>query len=124
MNATIADNGMLDVLNVGTGHLTFRFDKGHEDEVEKAKKVIADMLKRGYMIFVKVDGEQKRVRAFDPLHEEYIVEEPEVIPEPEQIAAPAVPQRRGRGRPPGSKNAARVPMRRTVATGIGPTAGG
>ncbi len=111
--------GHLDVLNVGAGHLKFRFDKNNAEEVAKAKKVIADMLKRGYMIFVEVDGQQKRVRKFDETKEEYILEEPDEIPEPEPITSPkpaAVPRRRGR--PPG------VPLRTARATGIGPSAGG
>lgn len=107
--------GCLDVLNVGSGHLKFAFDKDDAAEVDKAKKVITDMLKRGYMIFVKDGGEQKRVRKFDAAHEEYILEEPEVIPEPEPVVA-----ERRRGRPSGR----RVGMRGAHATGIGPTAGG
>jgi hypothetical protein len=107
-------NGFLDVLNVGAGHLTFKFDRSKEEEADKAKKVIADMLKRGYMIFVEKDGKQTRVRKFDAEHEEYILEEPDVIPEPEPIA----PVRKPKGRPPG------VPMRSAKATAIGPSAGG
>lgn len=115
-------NGHLDVLNVGAGHLKFRFDKGDPEEVAKAKKVIADMLKRGYMIFVEVDGQQKRVRSFDPNHEEYILEEHDQIPEPEPIESASSPVEspvpRRRGRPPG------VPLRTARATAIGPSAGG
>jgi len=114
----------LDVLNVSSGHLKFRFDKSKPDETEKAKKVITDMLKRGYMIFVLVDGEQKRVREFDAEKEEYILEEPEIIPEPEptpQIRTDAGDTpRRGPGRPRGRK----VAMSAARATGIGPSAGG
>lgn len=113
--------GFLDVLNVGAGHLTFRFDrKKGEEEKAKAKKVINDMLRRGYMIFVLVDGEQKRVRAFDDAHEEYILEEPDDGP-PEEVVPDAAMPARKRGRPKGSK---RVAMTAAKATGIGPTAGG
>lgn len=108
------NTGMLDVLNVGAGHLTFRFDKNDAEETGKARKVITDMLKRGYMIFVKVGGEQKRVRAFDAATDEYILEEPDVIPEPTSAAVEKKTSlRRGR-----------VPMRRGHATAVGPTAGG
>ena len=58
--------GGLDVLNIGAGHLKFNFDKSRPEEVKKAKKVLNDMLKRGYMLFAKVDGEQVRLRSFDP----------------------------------------------------------
>src|SRR4051812_12954482 len=96
-------NGCLDVLNCGAGHLTFRFDKNAAEEVEKAKKVLTDMLRRGYMIFVKVDGQQKRVRQFDAIHEEYILEEPDVMPEPPATPDPAPTEsaRRPVGRPKG-----------------------
>lgn len=122
---TPAKTGALDVLNTGAGHLTFKFDKDNPENVEKAKKVITDMLKRGYMIFVKVNGEQVRVRQFDAATDEYILEEPDtpVNPEPQQLnEAAAQPPKRGRGRP--RKNETRVPMKQAQATAIGPTAGG
>lgn len=111
-------NGFLDVLNVGAGHLTFRFDKNRDEEKAKAKKVITDMLKRGYMIFVLDGGEQKRVRAFDEAHEEYILEEPDVIPEAPEVTdqKPEVRRLARRGK--------RVALTAARATGIGPTAGG
>jgi hypothetical protein len=121
----------LDVLNIGSGHLKFRFDKADPAETEKAKKVITDMLRRGYMLFVLVDGEQKRVREFDPEREEYILEEPEAIAAPDPAAtpasdaAPAEKRRRGRPRGPGKVyRGQRIAMGTTRATGIGPTAGG
>lgn len=110
--------GCLDVLNIGHGHLKFRFDREDADEVAKAKRVITDMLGRGYMLFVLHDGEQRRVRKFDPDQEEYILEEPDV-PDAEAVE-PAAPRRR-RGTGP---RAGRVPMRQASATAIAPTAGG
>ena len=112
----------LDVLNVGAGHLKFNFSKDSVDEVEKAKKVITDMLRRGYMLFAIVDGEQKRIRKFDPELEEYILEEPEIIPSEAEPADKVRNPRRGkRGKRGGYRG---VPMRSTRATGIAPTAGG
>lgn len=122
----MSETGFLDVLNVGHGHLTFRFDRNDADEVTKAKKVIQDMLKRGYMIFVKIDGDQKRVRAFDEAHEEYILEELDELTDEAPAASAEINQNnepKKRGRPRGSTGR-RVPMRRAQATGIGPTAGG
>lgn len=112
-------SGFLDVLNVGAGHLTFRFDGKGDEEKAKAKKVINDMLRRGYMIFVLVDGEQKRVQAFDDAHEEYILEEPDDGP-PEEVVPDAAASAPKRGRPKGK----RVALKQGKATGIGPTAGG
>lgn len=110
----------IDVLNCGAGHLKFRFDKSKSDEVEKAKKVLTDMLKRGYMLFAIVDGEHKRIRSFDPNTEEYILEEPDVPEAEEKVADLAISSKRRPGRPKGK----RVAMQSTRATAIGPTAGG
>lgn len=111
--------GFLDVLNCGSGHLSFRFNRNQQDEVDKAKKVIADMLKRGYMIFVLVDGKQTRVRSFDAAHDEYILEEPDVIPEPEPVV-----RIKSEGKPSGRRPGRRAGIRDAKATAIGPSAGG
>lgn len=111
----------LDVLNIGAGHLKFRFNKDDAEDTEKAKRVITDMLKRGYMLFVLVDGEQKRVRQFDPEKEEYILEEPEIIPEPQ---SPPSASSEPRMRTTRSEPKRRVSLRKARATGVGPTAGG
>jgi hypothetical protein len=115
-------NGCLDVLNVGHGHLAFKFDRSDPDQEAKAKKVITDMLKRGYMLFVLSGGEQKRVRKFDPVHDEYILEEPEVIAEPP--AEPVADRVGSSARRVGKHQAKRLPMRESKATAIAPTAGG
>lgn len=109
MNTTL---GQLDVLNCGTGHLSFKFDKNDAAEVEKARKVIQDMLRRGYMLFVEDGKEQKRVRKFDENTDEYILEEPD--PEVAKVLDQAAPPPSGR----------RVPIRRGRATAVGPSAGG
>lgn len=95
--------GYLDVLSIGRGHLRVTFDGEDEGEVERAKGIIEDMLKRGYTILVEEGTELRKVEAFDAATCEYVVREPE---------------RRGKGRK------RRVPMRKVKATGIGRTAGG
>lgn len=111
----------LDVLNCAAGHLMFRFDKTKTEEVEKAKKVIKDMLSRGYMLFAIVDGQHTRIRKFDAEREEYILEEPETIPEPEPSLGtnPRAPRARKT-----NLRERRIRLHETRATGIGPTAGG
>lgn len=104
--------GLLSVLNCGAGDLEFRFRRGDETEVQKAKQVITDMLKRGYVIFVEVDGELQRVKKFDSQHECYVI----------HVVPAEAPKRRGW--PKGSKNVQRVPMRRTRATAVAPISGG
>ena len=96
-------NGFLDVLNCGAGHLSFRFDNDDKEEVAKAKRVIQDCLRRGYALFIEEAGEMKRVKRFDPEHEEYIIEEMGV--------------KKGRG-------GRGVPIRKAKATAIPRTGGG
>lgn len=130
-------NGQLDVLNCGYGHLQIKFDKGNEDDADKARRVIKDMLKRGYCLFVEIDGEFHKVKAFDPERDEYILKDPADIEVPNEQANPAAegttpattaeaptdaqPIRRV-GRPRGPSK--RLSMRTHRATAIGPTAGG
>ncbi len=119
--------GSLSVLNVGAGDLEFRFDRGSKAEVERAKKVVTDMLKRGYVIFAEVNGTLHKVVAFDATAGRYIIADGAPDPEPAAEPGPAPPAEatapRRRGRPKGSKNKS-VPMESVKATAIGPTAGG
>jgi hypothetical protein len=91
--------GTLDVLNCGEGHLSLKFDKDKPEEVEKARKCVEDMLKRGYSIFVDTPGGLLRVETFDPATDEYIVSD-------------------------GPEKKKRVPAAKTKATAVGATAGG
>ncbi len=103
-------NGTLAVLNCGAGHLEFRFDKGDPLEVEKARRVIQDMLTRGYSIFVQQPDGLAKIEGFDPATDCYVISD-----------APAPPG----GKPKKGKGGKRrVPMREAHATGVGPTAGG
>ena len=137
-------NGYLDVLNCGQGHLSIHFDKAAAAEIDKARRMITDMLRRGYVLFVEIDGKHHRVQAFDATRDEYILKDPselEEIPDtaqpelnheatqqsqpatPETEApagaaqnAPLQPERQRRGR--------RYGMRSARVTGIAPTSGG
>ena len=91
--------GEVDVLNVNAGHLKFSFKSDNQDEIDKASKVVVDMMARGYSLFIEVDGELERVKAFDPKVCEYIIKEK-------------------------AKKPRRIKASTTKATGIGPTAGG
>lgn len=101
------ETGELFIPNVGHGHLEFKFDKEDKEDTEKAKQVIQDMLKRGYSIFVTVDGEMKKVKSFDPEKELYYID---------------MPQEEGGKKKGGRKKG--VPMKKTKAAGVAPTAGG
>ena len=143
--------GSVSVLNTTDGDLTLTFDTDNPIESARAERCVMDMLKRGYILFVEVDGKPRRVLSFDPTHREYIIADGPGEPLPDRTAStnqspnhvhtieaqsppegpegnatipPPVEPRRGRGRPKGSGKTARVDARRTRATGIAPTAGG
>lgn len=98
-------SGSLDVLNCAAGHLTFDFDKGDPAEVERAKRVVEDMLRRGYTIFVETPEGLAKVEAFDPGTAHYVISD--------------VPAARGKRGPK-----KRVPMTGSRATATAPTGGG
>lgn len=120
--ATLGDSGTLSVLNVGSGDLKFSFDPAKPGEVEKAKRTVEDMLRRGYTLLVEVDGVLHKAKGFDPARCEYIiVDEPDepIAARPAvdvDAAVTAVPRKRGR-----SKG---IPAAAAKATAIAPTAGG
>lgn len=116
--------GTLAVLNVGAGDMRFSFNSEDPQEVARASRVVKDMLARGYMLFVEVDGKMKRVRRFLEKHHEYVIADgPEVAPSrsaPEQVAEPKPIRQTRRG----PQRERRVPARDHNATAVAPTAGG
>lgn len=104
MTDQLEDTGGLDVLNCFAGHISIKFDRNDPDDTAKAKRIVTDMLKRGYTILVETPDGTRKVNRFDPNTDSYIVEEP-----PTETAP---------------KKTRKLPMRKTRATGIGPTAGG
>jgi len=113
--------GMLSVLNVGHGDLTLSFDASNQAERNRAKRIVEDMLKRGYAILVKVgeqDGEPifKRAKAFDPNTCEYIVSGDAPLD-----AKSAEPRKRPAKR---SRQVKRYPATSTPAVSVARSAGG
>lgn len=121
MNVT----GQLGILNVGDGDTKLSFDKNNPAERERAKRIVQDMLRRGYAILVEVgkadDGEPiyRRAKDFDPETCEYIIAGDPVgdinLHEPEAGQTPA-------RRPPGRPR--RVAADKTSAVAVGRMAGG
>ena len=114
---THTDNGSLEILNVGAGHLKIEFNKANPAEVARAKRMVEDMLQRGYAIFVHAEkGRLLPVRRFDPKTAAYIVED---VPGVEEMARehPVRPPKNGR-------RTRRIPMATAKATVVGRTAGG
>ncbi len=131
--------GVLEILNVQGGDVKITFDKGNAGEVIRTKRIIQDMLRRGYALVVEVEREGKmayeRVQEFDSERGEYIIADFDSLEAAKADAcAPPVPREpikvptrggedapvRRRGRPPGK----RLAMETTKATGIGRSAGG
>jgi len=107
--------GMLEVLSVGKGDIKLSVGGSDPAEVEKARKIIEEMLRKGYGIFVEGDNGLTRVKRFNPKRMTYIITE--VVDEtPEEAASPPVKPRRTRER--------EVPVAGSRAKAIGRTAGG
>lgn len=112
----------LDILNTGHGHMEVNFDKDDPIEIERARRIITDMIERGYNLFIEgKDGRMSRVLAFDPETDRYIIGDGAVHPASEPIDKHSLKQRVPRKQ---RKTAAAVPMREVRATAMGPSAGG
>jgi len=70
-------SGVLEILNVGAGDVKITFEKENVSESIRAKRVIQDMLRRGFALVVEVERDGKtayeRVQEFDAARGEYII---------------------------------------------------
>lgn len=115
----------LDILNTGKGHAEVNFSLDDPIELERGKRIIEDMLQRGYLLFIHGDdGKMIRVESFDSKTGRYIIGDgalyagSEPLEPTTETPPPATGKRRGR--PP----KAAVPMTTVRATSIGRSAGG
>lgn len=67
------NNGDVAILNCTDGDTRITFNSNNPGDVERAKHVVEDMLKRGYCLSVVVGDRMERVVAFDPTKSEYEV---------------------------------------------------
>jgi hypothetical protein len=113
--------GKLEILNVGDGHTEIVVDRSNPIELERASRIIEDMLKRGYALFVHGKGDVlTRVKRFDKKHKAYIVGAEATVPaEPlEPKNSPVVTMKRGKFKE------ASVPIESAKVTVVGRSAGG
>lgn len=117
--------GVLEILNVGAGDVVITFDNKNPMEAIRAKRIIKDMLSRGYALMIKLeDGTYTRAKAFDEATGEYIIAD--FDPDADEDDSPRAglddgpPIKARRGRPRGK----RVGMENATATAIGRSAGG
>lgn len=118
--------GRIDILNTGAGHLKIEVPDNAGD-IDKAnyERIITDMLKRGYLLFIEKNGKQVKVDSYDSKAGEYILAN---YPEAHQVAReieaegqdePGEPKlKRGRGRPP------KVKASKANVTAVARSAGG
>ena len=66
-------NGYLEILNVGAGDMKITFDKEDPAELIRAKRIIQDMLRRGFALLVKQGDAWTRVERFDAATGEYLI---------------------------------------------------
>lgn len=120
-------SGVLDVLQIGRGHLRMTIEEGNGVDVERAKRVLGDMMRRGYAIFVEdPDGSTHRVLEFDPARFVYVIDDTmSAVPATGPVTADAAGEN-----PPARKQAPRkratktVPVGSSRATAVGRSAGG
>jgi len=106
----------IDILNCGEGDLEIRFKEGDAIELERAKRIIGDMLKRGYALFVRgSDGGLIRVKRFDPKQNCYVIADGPTVP------AEAVPVPTHRRNLRAEKA---LPIEKAKAISVARTAGG
>lgn len=119
--------GVLDVLQIGRGHLRMTIEEGNAVDVDRAKRVLEDMMRRGYAIFVEdADGATHRVKRFDPKRFVYVIDDtmsavPATGPEDAEPAVPAQPRAGGRRKAAPTKE---LPVGSSRATAVGRSAGG
>lgn len=112
--------GRLDILNCGHGHLEITFI-GHDPvEVERSKRIITDMLKRGYALFVHgTDGALIRVQEFSDKYNAYVIADGPTVP---AVALPA--EATPDIKPKKDTKRRAVPITQANATVVGKSAGG
>lgn len=120
-------SGELSVLNCGKGDIRIKLDKDNPIDIARAKRMIQDMLRRGYLLAIeRSDGKLVPVESFDAEAGEYIIVEGALYsggedpPPVNEAEAGEKPEPKKRGRPAKT----RVPMANARATAVPMTAGG
>jgi len=106
-NDVLIEEGALCILNITQGDMKISFDKDKPEEVEHARKVIDDMLKRGYTILVQWGSGWRRAKTFIPSRDTYVIE----TSEKKEDGTTEVKKEE-------------VPARKARAMAVAPTAGG
>lgn len=112
----------LSVLNCMAGDMKFSFDSNDPQEVERARRVVQDMLARGYIIFVETPKGLRKVTGFNPKNDTYIIADgpmaKEIPTDGDPLETPV------ETRPKKTQGRKEVSAKTAKATAIAPTAGG
>lgn len=108
--------GMLQILSVGKGDIKLTLGPD-PDDVDNARKIIEEMLAKGYGIFVETDEGLARVKKFNPKRMSYVISE--IVDDVE----PAGAEHAGAKKPRRTRDK-HVPVAGSKAKAIGRTAGG
>lgn len=106
--------GALSILNAGAGDIRLTLDQKNPQELLLAKKMIQDMLRRGYVLFIEENGEYVRVTNFEETTGTYIVADYGQTPV-EDVQTTQKTSRRGKKK---------IPMDQATAVAVARTAGG
>lgn len=133
-------SGCLEILNVQSGDIKLTYDTNDAAEAIRARRIVSDMLRRGYAILVDIerDGERKyeRILEFRENTGEFMIADFDSLeaakvdsanPDPPNTVVPNFSQDEGRpkrGRPRGSYKKKAVPMSAVNATAVAPRRGG
>lgn len=114
--------GSLSILNAGKGDIKITYNKGDLGETIRARRIVQDIIKRGYVLLVEIDGKYTRATKFDERANEFVIADFDPREgernEPQKEESAQAPQKK-RGRP-----AKRVRMESVDAVGIGRSSGG
>lgn len=109
----------LDVLNVGEGDLKLTFDQTDPQEVVRTKRIVEDMLRRGYALFAEIKGKLRPVKAFDEKTASYVIADgPLYAGDTQEPSDPQINPPAKRGRP------AKIKASDTKVTAVPRSAGG
>lgn len=118
------NSGEVGILNVGAGDTKISFDPSNPADVERASRIVKDMIRRGYALLIEIGTNEKgpiyqRAHDFDEKTAEYIVvgvsETKEANEQP-----PRAPRRKAAGR----KTQTRIPASGAKAVAVARVAGG
>jgi hypothetical protein len=82
--------GTLKILSVGQGDIKITFDRNDIQEQIRAKRMVEEMLRRGYCLLVEQAGKMSRAVGFDPDTYEYIVADYDPLAATETISEPNI----------------------------------